>query len=254
MPMTDLTIAVHLGIAPLVKLQGTGSYESLHKPTLDEDEESYSCLIRMALDNNDINMIQTLFVGGMKLRPDCGCTRTLSKAVQLQDCALAQILLDHGADPDDSTSSPLLFACRNGHEEMVKTLLDGGANVNFVDSNGENPLEAAARRNHLRIVQLLLDHGIYFRLYGIKALWFAAQNGFGEIVRVLLEKGLSPNISPSPEQGSPLGVALRNGRRDIVRILLSHDANVFESDVEVATSWGDEELTLLLLDRMSPCY
>lgn len=49
-----------------------------------------------------------------------------------------------------------------GHQEVVATLLNAGANVNAKNQNshwGTTPLHAAAHANQIAIAQMLIDHG-----------------------------------------------------------------------------------------------
>ena len=55
--------------------------------------------------------------------------------------------------------SPLILAARNGHQDVVKLLLDKGAEPNMADQNGDTALGYAARGGHKDVVQLLFDRG-----------------------------------------------------------------------------------------------
>ncbi|CAF1172406.1 unnamed protein product [Didymodactylos carnosus] len=63
---------------------------------------------------------------------------------------------------EDSTGSSLLFvACRNGHLELVKWLIENGANVNFQQTvlTKSTPLHVASYRKHVKVVEFLLLKG-----------------------------------------------------------------------------------------------
>ena len=49
----------------------------------------------------------------------------------------------------------LQSASRNGHLEIVKLLLESGANVNKKDKNGQTALDLVSSRNKLEVVNLL---------------------------------------------------------------------------------------------------
>ncbi len=90
-------------------------------------------------------------------------------AIEWRDLKLAQYLLDHGADVDavnkDTTQplimSPLLMAAGTGDSsfDLVKFLIDRGANVNTTGRGRETPLHRATQLTAPRIMQLLIDHG-----------------------------------------------------------------------------------------------
>ena len=55
--------------------------------------------------------------------------------------------------------TPLHFAVDRGEVDIVKQLLDSGAEVNAQDSSGETPLMLAVTCEHLELVRILLEHG-----------------------------------------------------------------------------------------------
>jgi ankyrin repeat protein len=55
--------------------------------------------------------------------------------------------------------APLHYAAANGHDDIVKVLLDHSAYVDAGSPNGTTPLMMAARGGHVSTVKLLLDNG-----------------------------------------------------------------------------------------------
>lgn len=63
---------------------------------------------------------------------------------------------------DKDGSTPLHCATWKGHLEVVRLLLDAGADVNAHNENGHwgtTPLHAAAHANQAAIAELLINHG-----------------------------------------------------------------------------------------------
>lgn len=75
------------------------------------------------------------------------------------DVAKARLLIEHGADvnriDDEYRSTPLGYAARWGHVEMVKLLLDCGADPEKSGAPWSIPLAWAQRKNHDEVVNVL---------------------------------------------------------------------------------------------------
>ena len=80
---------------------------------------------------------------------------------------LVKVLLEKGADPnivDSDGNSALTLVCKRGRNktEIAKMLLNAGANINHVDNNGYNALVIATmclKKRSSKIVHVLLDNG-----------------------------------------------------------------------------------------------
>ncbi|KAJ4983480.1 hypothetical protein SVAN01_11043 [Stagonosporopsis vannaccii] len=67
---------------------------------------------------------------------------------------------DERDEPEESEGSALYRACRQGHLECVKLLLDHGANPEAEDIGGVSCIEIAKDREHEEIVELLKAQGV----------------------------------------------------------------------------------------------
>ena len=101
-------------------------------------------------------------------------------------------LLNRGADinqRDDNGRTALMFAVINGHYDTMKVLLEYGADVNAKSYIGGTALMGAALAGDLRMVQALLDQGadLHARLTetNASAMTLAASHGYDEIARRL---------------------------------------------------------------------
>jgi ankyrin repeat protein len=54
--------------------------------------------------------------------------------------------------------TPLMLACRNGHKEVVKRLVEAGANTNARTESGVAPIHCAVAYGNPGIVEILLEH------------------------------------------------------------------------------------------------
>jgi hypothetical protein len=76
--------------------------------------------------------------------------------------------------------------------ELIKYLLDSGADPNLCDVAGNTPLISAARIGFLEAVHLILDRGVKFNHKndsGLTALNVAEQSAHHEIVQILKRFG-----------------------------------------------------------------
>jgi ankyrin repeat protein len=90
--------------------------------------------------------------------------------------------------------SPLMMAALKGHYELVKQLVERGADVN---KTGWTPLHYAATNGHLAIMELLLEQHAYIDAEspnGTTPLMMAAHYGTPAAVKLLLEAGADPTL------------------------------------------------------------
>ncbi|MCS3940333.1 ankyrin repeat protein [Salinibacter ruber] len=88
----------------------------------------------------------------------------LHKSAQERDAAVAQLLLDAGADPDisadaDDAPAPLHHAAVSGAAEVAEALIAAGADVDKTSTKGIRPLHTAAERGDPAFAKVLLDAG-----------------------------------------------------------------------------------------------
>ena len=108
-------------------------------------------------------------------------------------------LLEHGADVDETDSvrrTALLVVSSNGKLQVAKLLIEHGANVNSRDADGWTPLHMASRHGHLDVVRLLLDHNADLNASPRNLrtpLDIASHHGYREIVELLLDRGADAN-------------------------------------------------------------
>jgi len=87
----------------------------------------------------------------------------LQIAARRDNADLVRLLLDHGADVDANGGwkgwMPLHWAAYDGRAEIVTLLLASAADVRARDQDGKPPVTIAAERGHGEIVRLLHQHG-----------------------------------------------------------------------------------------------
>jgi len=119
--------------------------------------------------------------------------------------------------------TPLHLAAFFGHAELAGALLDRRAQIEARSTNPmkNTPLHAAVAGGRLEVVKLLLNHGADVNACqegGWTPLQAAAQNGNREIVEVLLAQGADVHARASNNQ-SALDLALSRGHQEVAALL-----------------------------------
>jgi outer membrane protein assembly factor BamB len=139
----------------------------------------------------------------------------LHEAARKGDVNLVKSLLDRGADVNAKARydvTPLMAACDRGNIELVKLLIERGADVNAEDSfYHATPLGWAIQNNHVEVAKLLIQKGAKTD----DALVNVASSENEDMVRMVLE-----NTKPSPEKMTEaLEVAISQEQKGIAKIL-----------------------------------
>ncbi len=126
-------------------------------------------------------------------------------------------------DYADDGFTPLGLACYFGQSEVARYLVLKGADVNLPSKNGFQvyPIHSAVAGNYNDIVRMLLENGAQVNVKqqaGATPLHSAAQSGNLELLILLLEKGAETNIRM--EGGKlPADLAREKGFEEISDIL-----------------------------------
>jgi len=120
---------------------------------------------------------------------------------------IVDLLLEYGADPNVINylgRSAIMYASNYGFYEIAKALLERGAIPNpskeFTD---HPPLSAAADKGHLEVVKLLVEHGANVNHKGKDnktALDISMEAGHGEVAKYLRNKMLEIDETPPEDK------------------------------------------------------
>lgn len=104
-------------------------------------------------------------------------------------------------------------------------LLDGNANPNVEDSTGARPIHSAAALGHSEVVRLLIDNGADINVaenhYGLDPLMLATDLGREAVVQLLLERGANRKYEDPEHRASALHLAAKAGHAQIARALIN---------------------------------
>lgn len=150
--------------------------------------------------------------------------------------ATAEILVSAGAEldvTDEFGMSALMYASEIGESDVVRLLLDRGADVTLVDSDQKGALFYAIEMNQkIDIVQMLLEAGSDPNEQdstGLAPLMLASEGGHEEIARLLLNAGGNPRLANDAGK-TALMFASEGGHAEIVRMLLDAGSDVDARD------------------------
>ncbi len=165
------------------------------------------------------------------VRPDTGFgprEERLMKAAQGGDVDAARRAIAAGANvnaADETTAFPLAIAAREGHDGVVKVLLEAGANPNLESpQRGQTALKVAAARGSNRAIEALLDAGAVIDYRGgeygsqfsrVTALFVAADRGHAGTVKLLIARGADPYAENAHGENA-LTYAVQSGHIDVV--------------------------------------
>ncbi|KFZ14934.1 hypothetical protein V501_02978 [Pseudogymnoascus sp. VKM F-4519 (FW-2642)] len=145
---------------------------------------------------------------------------------------IIRLLIQRGADVNAQGGyfgNALQAAASLGEqEEIVKLLLEHGADVNAQGGRYHTALLAALDGNSEETVELLISQGADINAqgrYGDTALHAAACSSSEKVIRLLLELGANVN-GQGGHHGNALQAAACRGREEIVRLLLEYGADV----------------------------
>lgn len=182
-----------------------------------------------AVRAGDLEQVERMIAAGANLDETNSLGQSgLHVAATIENVRIAQVLLDAGASADGPPgprwrSTPLMVAARAGHRDIVRLLVERGANV---DANGMyTPLCMAVYANSLDVVEFLVGCGadvnlpIPFGSYaGRTPLMEAAVEGCAPIAAFLLSRGANENAADANGQ-TARSIAVSVGATEIVAIL-----------------------------------
>ncbi len=138
-------------------------------------------------------------------------------------------LLEYGADVNavnNENESSLLAAAKNGQLEVIDYLIDHNADINIKDRVGYGILHAASGFGHLAVLEILLpvcQEKDVQDIFGNTPLLYAAMYGHSNIIEFLLENGANPDIQ-NVNGNTPLFEAAAGGHTLAAKALLSRNA------------------------------
>ena len=127
---------------------------------------------------------------------------------------------------------PLHSAATDGQLEVIRFLVESGAEVDAGDSDGSTPLHVAALRGNLACVEYLVEKGADVAFQDRNGAWslsFALSGGNEEVVASLIEFGAPLDLTAGNGM-TPLHYAARRGMTQVFDQVIAGGADVNKVD------------------------
>lgn len=219
-------------------------------PSYQPDSQNRRSALHAAAQRGLIDICYLLIQAGAKLDAQDKTLRTpLLEAIVNNQVEVARFLMQSGAcvyHVEEDGSTGLHHAAKLGNLEVVMLLLNTGqVDLNAQDSGGWTPIIWAAEHRHIDIVRALLNRGANVTLKDKEmnvCLHWASFAGSAEIAELILNAGCS--LSSVNQHGdTPLHISAREGYTECVTLFLSRGA-----DIDVVNREGDTPLSLARSD------
>ncbi|XP_060527199.1 ankyrin repeat domain-containing protein 17-like isoform X2 [Cylas formicarius] len=221
-PLTLAACGGHVDLAMLLIERGANIEEV--------NDEGYTPLMEAAREGHE-EMVHLLLGQGANINAQTD--ETQETALTLACCGgfteVADILLKGGANIELGASTPLMEAAQEGHLDLVRFLLEYGANVNAVTQTNDTALTYACENGHTDVADLLLQYGADLEHEsegGRTPLMKACRAGHLCTVQFLISKGANVRKQTTNNDHTPLSLACAGGHLTVVELLLGNNADL----------------------------
>ena len=189
----------------------------------------------------DVNAFNGAGYSTLHMAATSGCLQTVEILLITPQVEINS--LTRKAEPRGGEASALMIAAELGENEIVKMLLNAGADPAITNSRGKATIYLGVRSGHVHVVDTLLDFNVDIDALeqiseagdtDLSALMMATLDDTVQMLEILLSKG-RPNINLRNSRGiTDLMIAVKAEKIEATRLLLSREM----IDVDVADDDG----------------
>lgn len=158
---------------------------------------------------------------------------------------------------DDWTA--LHLASSEGHPEIIKILIDHGANIEAETKMERRAIHIAALRGNLKVIEVLIERKASLNPQDkdlFTPLHYAAQAGYIDIIKILMENKANPfikNYQSSTSLDLCYNVDTRKIFEEYIKDVDMNDSygRVFTGDAVFPNSRGDHVMRMLMLNNQN---
>ena len=176
---------------------------------------------------NKLKELKVIDDSSLDIAKRINSAKWLLYACSLGNVDIIKYLLDLGADMyqvNDNNESPIYIAAKNGHKDAVELFFERGVSLEKVQKgNRSDPMNAAISENYVDIVKYLLEKGYDLGTkYGVRTtLSFAVDALHPETVKALLSSKQADERLKSGKEPYLLHQAAKQGLVDILDMLIN---------------------------------
>ena len=214
--------------------------DKVDKKLINDSLEGKTPLI-IAVGNSYIDTAKILIENGANINAvDIEGWSALSYAVNNGDIEIAKLLLENKAKIKDELLIAIKSPIVESRINMMKLLIDNKANINYTDENGFNPLNIAIESGDMELTKFLITNGANVNSLmqdGVSLIGYAIAQNNMDLLQILIENGANVNYTNGDSWAdTPLKTASRLGLDNVVRILLSRNADINAVDMNGNTA------------------
>ena len=214
--------------------------DKVDKKLINDSLEGKTPLI-IAVGNSYIDTAKILIENGANINAvDIEGWSALSYAVNNGDIEIAKLLLENKAKIKDELLIAIKSPIVESRINMMKLLIDNKANINYTDENGFNPLNIAIESGDMELTKFLITNGANVNSLmqdGVSLIGYAIAQNNMDLLQILIENGANVNNTNGDSwTDTPLKTASRLGLDNVVRILLSRNADINAVDMNGNTA------------------
>lgn len=195
----------------------------------------------IAVGNSYIDTAKILIENGANINAvDIEGWSALSYAVNNGDIEIAKLLLENKAKIKDELLIAIKSPIVESRINIMKLLIDNKANINYTDENGFNPLNIAIESGDMELTKFLITNGANVNSLmqdGVSLIGYAIAQNNMDLLQILIENEANVNYTGGDSwANTPLQTASRLGLDNVVRILLTRNADINAVDMNGNTA------------------